>query len=195
MHRTGNTNPNQCHDVPSLSLNHAALAPPAVMAPAALLDDLQRDSHCGLCVAQIALPIGRRDGDHESTHHGDTIMVHGIEVWTAAQGSTFECPHDLVVPPRRHVGHVAGVRTRRVKVAGLSYLCGWAEMGGFSHSSLGPDDMDTISKAGFGVGALFEFVALALRGVLHRSALQSARPEAQESPDFLDTEPAVHSGL
>jgi hypothetical protein len=55
--------------------------------------------------------------------------------------------------------------------------------------------MNTISKAVLGVGALFEFVVLALCGFLHRGALQSARPEARGLPDFLDTEPAVHPEL
>jgi len=37
-------------------------------------------------------PLHELDRAVVSTLQGDTIMVHGIEIWTAAQSSTFECP-------------------------------------------------------------------------------------------------------
>ena len=56
-----------------------------------------------------------------------------------------------------------------------------------------PDDMKTISKIGFEVGALIWVIALAMESLLHLGTLQSIRPQAHGTQDFADTEPAVHS--
>jgi hypothetical protein len=54
--------------------------------------------------------------------------------------------------------------------------------------------MKTISRIGFGVGALVWIIALAMESLVRLGTVRSVRLQAHAMPDFADTEPAVHCG-